>query len=162
MQPTLARAPEPAPSSKVQETLVVVTFRISDQTYALPVDVVEEVVSLPALLQLPGAPDTLAGILNRRGQYIAVLDGRALAGKPPHHTLASQVLLVGRGRAEIGVIVDQVCAVHMTVQVHQAPVDGYAAPWLHSVIDTSDGAVVLLHLESLFALVPGKAIQERP
>src|SRR5262245_43733472 len=47
-----------------------VTFKIAYQYCALPLAETLEVVRLPALVELAGAPPTLCGLLNLRGRYI--------------------------------------------------------------------------------------------
>lgn len=91
---------------------LVVTFRVGRQSYGLPLDAVLQVVRLPALTVVPGAPPQLAGLLNLRGSFVPVLDGRALLGEPPEVSLQSQVLVLGAAAAPtLSLLVDAVAAV---------------------------------------------------
>src|SRR5262245_31879932 len=85
-----------------------VTFRIARQQYALALDVVREIVRLPALVVLAGAPPTLCGLLNLRGRYLPVLDGSALVGEPVEYDESNQIVIAGRSQPELGLLVDQV------------------------------------------------------
>lgn len=49
--------------------------------YAVPAEQVSEVVSLPGLTRVPGAPGFLAGIFPHRGEVVPVVDMAPLTGK---------------------------------------------------------------------------------
>src|SRR5262245_43071445 len=98
----------PSPALSVDRGATVVTFQIARQQYALPLAVALSIVRLPALVPLAGAPPTLCGLLNLHGQYLPVLDGRTLVGEPAQYDLNSQIVIAGRGKPELGLLVDQV------------------------------------------------------
>ena len=56
-----------------------VTFRLGDREYATPLADVREVVRLEGLVDLPGMPPPLAGVLDLRGAALPVLDLRPAA-----------------------------------------------------------------------------------
>ncbi|MCY1514676.1 CheW-like domain protein [compost metagenome] len=56
-------------------------FRIGDDRYALDAGGVAEVLGLRVLKQVPGAPAWVAGMLDRQGAAIPVIDMSALAGR---------------------------------------------------------------------------------
>ncbi|AUA58218.1 CheW-like domain [Achromobacter spanius] len=56
-------------------------FRIGGDRYALDAGEVIEVLGLRTLKQVPGAPSWVAGMLDRRGTPVPVIDMSALAGK---------------------------------------------------------------------------------
>ncbi|HEY1012482.1 MAG TPA: chemotaxis protein CheW [Herpetosiphonaceae bacterium] len=130
----------------------IVTFRIGGQRYGLPISAVREVVQVPALTVLPGAAPALRGLLNRRGRYLPVLDGRALTGVPAGAadlSLDSHVILLGGAEAELGLLVDQVVGVQPFAEGGQrAPgarlEPAAASPWLLSVWHDEGESVLLL------------------
>ncbi|GAB4108528.1 MAG: chemotaxis protein CheW [Roseiflexaceae bacterium] len=139
---------------------LVVTWLIGRQTYGLPVGDVLEVVRVPALLMLAGAQSHVCGLLNRRGQYIPVLDGRVLVDEPPRYDLASQVVIIGNPLAVtplqpyLGLLVDQVCDVRMVSSRHVVALGREAArPILRGVVDGSE-PILLLNTTALIALAP--------
>jgi chemotaxis signal transduction protein len=122
----------------------IMTFQIAGQQYGLLIRAVREVVQVPAMVALPGSAAAVCGLLNRHGRYLPVLDGRVLAGAPPHFSLDSQVVLLGGDISELGLLVDQVLGVHSSaagVTTRLEP--GAASPWLMSVW-RGDGAPVLV------------------
>jgi purine-binding chemotaxis protein CheW len=87
--------------------LEVVTFALGGEQYALETRYVREVVRLTDCTPLPGAPPFLLGVLNLRGDILAVLDLRSffgVAGQAP--TERSRVLVLGGERVEFGLLAD--------------------------------------------------------
>jgi chemotaxis signal transduction protein len=154
--------PATQPTSAVYSSLLVVTFDLGSQRYGLPVAAVREVVRLPDLIVMAGASEALCGLLNLRGQYLPVLDGRALVGAPVGYDLTNQIIIVGNIGGEgqhdgpaLGLLVDRVLVVGAYSHTrHIAIVKGTAAPLLGSVIDDEQGAVILLDWAELLALLP--------
>jgi len=83
-----------------------VLFRLSDRTFATPVDDVREIVRLTGLESLPGTQPPLAGVLVLRGRPLPVLDVRE-QGSPDE----GDVLVMDVGADTVGVAVDGVLAV---------------------------------------------------
>jgi chemotaxis signal transduction protein len=153
------------PTSAVHSPLLVVTFDLGSQQYGLPVAAVREVVRLPDLIVMAGAPEALCGLLNLRGQYLPILDGRVLVGAPAGYDLTNQIIIVGdaageshHGAPALGLLVDRVLMVGAYSHARHTPiVKGTAAPLLGSLIDAERGAVVLLDCAELLALAPAGA-----
>ncbi len=55
-------------------------FACGDSLYAVPAERAQEVVSLPALTRVPGAPPHLLGVFAHRGEVIPVIDLAHLTG----------------------------------------------------------------------------------
>ena len=153
-------SPATQPAGTANNPLLVVTFDLGSQQYGLPVAAVREVVRLPDLIVMAGASEALCGLLNLRGQYLPVLDGRLLVGAPANYDLMNQIIIVGDSAGEnavptLGLLVDRVLVVGAYSHTrHAAIVKGTAAPVLGSVIDDDQGPVVLLDWAELLALVP--------
>jgi len=57
-----------------------VLLQLVKQLIGIPGETIREMVSLPDVTRLPGAPDHIGGVINLRGQIIPVLDLRILTG----------------------------------------------------------------------------------
>jgi purine-binding chemotaxis protein CheW len=126
--------------------LKVVVFDIAGECYAIETALVREVVRLAGLTPLPGAPDFLAGVTNLRGQILPVIDLRELFGVPGEGAAEpSRVLVLGDGRAEIGVLAEtlhEVAALpEERVREPAVPPAGIGRDCLRGV--TPEGLVVL-------------------
>src|SRR5690349_14789561 len=118
------------------DTSAIVSFWLGHQQYALPVEAVQEVVRLPALVPLAGAAPWICGMLNLRGVYLPVLDGRVLVGEAPHHQLESQIVIVGHPVAQLALLVDQIEQIATYAAESHTPLQaGIAAPLLDRVIE---------------------------
>lgn len=103
----LARVPPRAPHAG--EVLGVVTFSLADERYAVETRHVCEVVRPGELTPVPGAPDVLAGLLNLRGDILAVFDLRRFFGVAAQGlTELSRVVVLGGERIEFGMLADAV------------------------------------------------------
>jgi purine-binding chemotaxis protein CheW len=103
----LARVPAVPPDAT--DTLELLTFRLADEQYAFEVALVREVHRQPAITPLPGTPKRLLGVTNLRGEIMAVMDLGELFGIPaPQRDGAAWLIVLGRERAEFGVVCDSV------------------------------------------------------
>lgn len=132
---------------------LVVTFRVGRQHYALPLTAVLQVVRLPALTVVPGAPPTLCGLLNLRGSFVPVLDGHVLLGEPGSISLESQLIVIGaaNGAPRVSLLVDEVDTVRAF-----APASFTALASTNALVSAMlyerDTSVMLLDPEALVAL----------
>ena len=150
--------------------LPTVTFVVGGQEYGLPVADVLEIVPMPALLTLAGAPANLVGLLNRRGRYLPVLDSRALGGEPVQYDLNQYIIIAGRAAANtqhtvaiLGLLVDRVCDVQAFEAENLTALGRtMAAPFLRGVARRPNRSVLLFDLEELLALAPTMSLEVVP
>src|SRR5205085_2768118 len=113
----LARVPPQAPQAT--EVLQVVAFRLVNERYALETRSIREVVRCSDLTPVPGAPDFFVGLINLRGEILAVFDLRKFFGVAEKGlTEQARVLVVGEERTEFGVLADAVAEV-MTIRTEE-------------------------------------------
>jgi purine-binding chemotaxis protein CheW len=100
-----------APASAA-EMLEVATFTLGNERYGIETRHVREVARLAEYTPVPGAPDFVLGILNLRGEIVALIDLRRLFGIGQSGTTdTSRVVVLGGSRREFGVLVDAVSEV---------------------------------------------------
>ncbi|HNY17213.1 MAG TPA: chemotaxis protein CheW [Treponemataceae bacterium] len=61
----------------IQEYL---TFKLADETYAINVGCIKEVLGVPRITRVPRMPDYMTGVINLRGNVIPVIDLRLKFG----------------------------------------------------------------------------------
>lgn len=101
----LARPEEHQPAA--DSFLEVLEFRLAQERYAVETRFVREVVPLVELSALPCTPSFLTGIVNVRGQLVAVIDLKKLFDLPDEGLTDLHRVIVVRGRdMELGLLAD--------------------------------------------------------
>ena len=88
-----------------------IMFRLGDRRFACRLDGVREVVRLDRLEVLPGMTPPISGVLELRGNPLPVVDLRA-SDVESRAASRGDVLVMATGIDAMGVVVDQVTAVH--------------------------------------------------
>ena len=117
----------PPPPEQVAEeephvpTRRLLLFNLGGSTFASDMDSFREIVPTQAMTRLPGAPDTVCGLMNLRGTIVTVIDGGTSLGKPAYSRAEGLILLVDYLERWIGIGVDDVR------DVHDVPIDQFAS-----------------------------------
>lgn len=152
----------PAPTNaRADRRMDLLTCRVGSQYYGLPVMEVREVVRLPALLILAGAPACCCGMLYLRGTHVPIIDSHILLDEPPHYSLTSQIVIIGRDKPEVGLLVEEVCEVLVTTMNHWAhfQVDT-VSPVLRGIVTHDNANIIVFDVEALKQLVVPEACEE--
>lgn len=100
-----------------------VVFVIGRESYAVPIDAVQEIVRVPEITAVPDAPRYLEGVINLRGRIVPVMDLRSRLRLPRlDRTRSSRALILQHSGSAMGLIVDAV------QEVRKLPVDALEAP----------------------------------
>jgi len=86
--------------------LQMVGFRVGQQSYALPIAAVREIVRPPEITAVPQAPEHVAGVMNLRGRILPVVDLRKRFGQPVAGSSKNRVLVIEMDGKLIGLLVD--------------------------------------------------------
>ncbi len=149
--------------------MTLVTCSIERQQYGLPLTAVLQVVRLPALLTLVGAPRWICGLLNLRGHYLPVLSGRVLVDAEPHYDLTNQIIIVGNMHQHrspsprFGLLVDQV---HDVQTFHRQRFTSFeqdaASAFLCGVMRAHDTSILVCSIDELLHFLPGEHTDSGP
>jgi chemotaxis signal transduction protein len=91
------------------DPLPMLTFRLGDQQYALPIDEVVEVASMVELTILPDSATGMLGIANRHGAMLPILDLRQILEQEATSIDSSTLfVVVTHGEGVAGLVVDEV------------------------------------------------------
>lgn len=108
----VASAPEPQnPGSPETAKLAgkYLTFNLADETYGANILAIREIIGIQHITRVPECPPYLKGVINLRGQVIAVMDLRLLFGLPEkEYDDEVSIVIVEVDGASIGMIVDRV------------------------------------------------------
>ncbi len=142
-----------------------VTFSLADETYAIDVLQVQEVLKLTEIAPVPGVPDYILGIINLRGDVVTVIDARRRMQLPVREPdEASRIVIIDVDNQNIGILVDAVAEV---VQIPPNAVDPAPAVgndqtsrFILGVSSTEDGLTILIDLNKLLSDDEWAAIRE--
>lgn len=150
--------PEPTTQEEAFRALFV-TFRLNNQAYALPLDIVERALRMVAMARLPEGPSWVAGGINLHGKVIPVIDLRRRFGQPPREATLHDRLLVVRPLGQtVALIVDEVSQV---LEVARDQVEPLAYPLclsriLAAVIRREGELILVLDPEVLLPPASGR------
>ena len=125
--------------------LELVHFHVGGQDYALEARFVREVLrSSEQHVTLPGAPPQLRGVVLLHGEVLAVVELAPLFGRPAP-SAQGPILVVGLGRAELGLRADRVEEVLSVSREALLAPPGALGPQERSLVAglTSEGIIVL-------------------
>jgi purine-binding chemotaxis protein CheW len=146
-----------AASATPAETYNLVTFRLDQETYALPIEAIIKIISMVTITSIPRVHKSVEGIINVRGAAVPVINLRRYLGVPEValglHTPIILVQVFGR---TMGMIVDEVIDVKEVNVDHVARLGDIMPeklgdiPILDGIVHTEDGAILLLNIDQLF------------
>jgi purine-binding chemotaxis protein CheW len=71
------------------------TYRLAEETYAMDIGKVREVLDFTAITKVPSSPDFMRGVINLRGSVVPVVDLRIRLGMPrTEKTLEACVIIM--------------------------------------------------------------------
>lgn len=81
-------------------------FCVGDLRLLVLLDATSEVLEMPPLFRLPGAPTGITGLANRHGRVVPVMDLSVLFGLQHDRAASAWLLVCSRGDDAIGLVID--------------------------------------------------------
>jgi chemotaxis signal transduction protein len=81
-------------------------FCIGNLKLLVPLDATSEVLEMPPLFRLPGAPAGIKGLANRHGRVVPVMDLSVLLEMPSGHRAGTWLLVCGKGDEAVGLVIE--------------------------------------------------------
>ena len=133
------------------------TFRIGAQVFAVDVQFVREILASGALSQLPNAPHDVMGMIDLRGQAIAIVDLAGKLGARPDGAEDDRIIVfefsIEDRTTSLGVIADEVLRVDEVAEDAIEPVPETLSGWQCSeargMIRTGDSIAILLRIDHI-------------
>lgn len=132
-------------------------FQVGNETYGVPLLQVQEIRNYTPATRVPNAPDYVLGVINLRGNIIAVIDARTRFGLPPLPNEETTVIVVAQVDGKtFGLRLDSVSDV-VDIPVDQIqptpPIASEATQrFLSGVVQVGERVVILLNLREIFDL----------
>ncbi len=141
-----------------EEEIRICLFSIGEDTYAIPVDLLTEIIISQKIFPVPTTPSHVLGVINLRGNIVPIVDIRP-ALSLPQQTAPGQIAIVKHGAMMLGIVVDNVSAVlavpESSVQTlpadagSQQPAGKNRSRFFKGIIQREAGVVALLNIERI-------------
>jgi purine-binding chemotaxis protein CheW len=93
-----------------EEEVQICLFSIGEDTYAIPVEVLIEIIISQKIFPVPTTPSHVLGVINLRGNIVPIVDIRP-ALSLPQRSVPGQIAIIKQESMMLGIIVDNVSAV---------------------------------------------------
>ena len=122
MSEVVALPPEPVAEEEPQiPTRRLLVFEVGGSAFACDMESFREIVPTQSMTRLPGAPNTVCGLINLRGTIVTVIDGGIALGKPGYARTGGLLLLLDYFERWIAIGVDDVR------DIQDVPIDQFSA-----------------------------------
>jgi purine-binding chemotaxis protein CheW len=148
-------APEAA-QERDASALEFLSFRLGEETYALPLRNLDEILPLPTISPVPFTPSYLLGVVAHRGGVLPVVDVRPVLGieEGQEESEGGRLLVVMHGNEKLGVLAEAVAQIVKLTEDSLAPppetLDPSRAAYLRGTAEAAEGPLVVLDVPALF------------
>ncbi len=145
-----------ADKGSVKEEQLVV-FTLADESYAVDIATVQEILRMQHITKVPRAPEFVEGVSNLRGRVIPVVDLRKRFGLPvTEHGNATRIVVVEINGQTIGIIVDGVSEVLRiqsdAIEPPSPVVTTIDSEYLRGIAKVDDRLIILLSLDKVLSV----------
>ena len=140
-----------------EEEIRVCLFSIGEDTYAIPIELLTEIIIPQIVFPVPTTPPHVLGVINLRGNIVPIVDIRPALSLPPQSAIG-QIAIVKYGTITLGVVVDHVfdvvsvpeSSVLMIPADHGVQAVRNRSRFFKGIIQREAGLAALLNVERLF------------
>jgi len=136
----------------IEGTVYFVTFRLGSRLWGVPLDRVERILRMVAIIPVPEEPSWVAGAINMHGRVVPVVHlERRLGGTVREPGLSDRLVVVRTAEDVAALIVDEVTDVAgvPASQVVSPPEPLRESPFLDSVIRRDESLVMVIDVTRL-------------
>jgi purine-binding chemotaxis protein CheW len=149
----------------IAASLQFVTFHIDEETFAVPLTEVQEIIRLPAMVEVPMASPSLEGLANLRGSVLPVINLRRIFQLADAvHDDATRVVVMNSGKP-VGFVVDRMARVVTAEPREIEAIDGIKATvdtdLLAGIIKRGQAMIMILDTSKLTIETGGAAARDR-
>ncbi len=144
---------KPEAESSSESGIEVLEFFLGNETYAIDVFYIREVVHLKELTILPCTPRFILGIFNVRGRIISVVDLRKFFLLPEKGiTNLNRVIIVRKGETELGILADDLAGTaFIRMDTLQTGLPGITGTQTNYIQGVSKDKTILLDIEKILS-----------
>ena len=141
-----------------------VIFELANESYGINIAVVESIIKMQAITQLPQTPTYVKGVINLRGSVLPVIDLRSrFALEAREYTRQTRIIIVTMGNIKVGVTVDGVSEVLRVSDELIEPlppmVSSVNSVFLKGIVRFEDRLIILLELDKVLDINEQQALE---
>jgi purine-binding chemotaxis protein CheW len=141
-----------------------VIFELANESYGINIAVVESIIKMQAITQLPQTPAYVKGVINLRGSVLPVIDLRSrFELDAREHTRQTRIIIVTMGNIKVGVTVDGVSEVLRVSDELIEPlppmVSSVNSVFLKGIVRFEDRLIILLELDKVLDINEQQALE---
>ena len=155
-----------------EEVVQLISFNIGDEQFGVRILMVQEIIMMSNITEIPNSPDFVEGVINLRGNIIPVLDLRKrlrirATRVPTGQKTGTRILVVEIDEHVTGFIVDSVSKV-LTVPASRVlpPPDiivaGVQSQYISGVVHLDESILVLLDFRKILSIEEKGALEQVP
>ena len=144
------------PPAAIEQDYRAVVFDLGDEVYGVEIGFIREIIRHVPITALPGADESILGLISLRGQILPVVSLRSLFGlAPAEPSPAARIIVAELDRGRVGLAVDSVRAVRLlpSDSLEPPPALGAGPAHVAGIARVDDGLVILLDIEAALARV---------
>ena len=139
------------------EKLMVTTFVFGEDVWGLDSDIILEVKKILPITPVFGAHDSIAGVINLRGEIVTVLDVKKRLGiADDTFCNPENIIIIDYNNEPVGFLVDSISDVreydHHQISEPPVSMSGINKQHVAGVINTEEELIILANAETLFRL----------
>ena len=141
-----------------------VVFELSNEFYGINIAMIESIIKMQAITQLPQTPAYVKGVTNLRGSVLPVIDLRTrFALEPKEDSRQTRIMIVTMGNIKAGIIVDAVSEVLRvaddTVEPLPPMINSVDSAFLKGIVRLEDRLIIMLELNKVLNLDEQKSLE---
>jgi purine-binding chemotaxis protein CheW len=141
-----------------------VVFELANEFYGINIAMVESIIKMQAITQLPHTPPYVKGVTNLRGSVLPVIDLRIrFALDTQEDTRQTRIMIVTMGNIKAGIIVDGVSEVLRISDENIEPlppmINSIDSAFLKGIARLENRLIILLELSRVLNLDEQKSLE---
>lgn len=144
-----------------EDSHLYVNFNLGQEWYGIEIGKAKEVVKVPSITNLPGAPFYIIGVINLRGSILTVIDLKRIFGFAKEMPkIENRIVVLEHEEMELGFLVDKVSElIDLPVSKIDPPIqtlEGYAAEFIEGECKINNRLLNILNVDKVFQMNPAK------
>jgi purine-binding chemotaxis protein CheW len=141
-----------------------VVFELANEFYGIDIAVVESIIKMQSITQLPQTPTYVKGVTNLRGSVLPVIDLRSrFALEAKEDTRQTRIIVVTMGSIKVGMVVDGVSEVLRVADESVEPlppmVNSVNSAFLKGIVRLESRLIILLELGKVLDLKEQQSLE---